>query len=53
MKPYGLTTKIMHFRGKVDHHIHEKNKKIGNWWVEFTKIIKRKERRNNKNYKII
>lgn len=31
MKPYGRI-KNKKFRSKTDHHIHENNRKIKNWW---------------------
>lgn len=42
MKPYGLEKNL---KGsgvwKKDHHIHENNRKVGNWWEDANNILPR------------
>lgn len=40
MKPYGRI-KNKKFPSKTDHHIHENNKKIKNWWEAEDNLVSR------------
>ena len=42
MKPYGQEKKVKgHGSWKLDYHIHEKNRKVGNWWEYLCEPIPR------------
>ena len=43
MKPYGREKKVKGDSGwKKDYHIHEKNRKMKNWWEEICECVSRK-----------
>lgn len=48
MKPYGRTSNVKGFKGKIDYHIHIKNRKIGSWWEDYNGVSKKIERNKNR-----
>ena len=36
MRPYGRVRNTKGFRGKIDHHLHKKNRKVGSWWEDYS-----------------
>lgn len=46
MKPNGRVKNIKGNNSKVDYHIHEKNRKIGNWWEDYDNIVCRTTLKN-------
>ncbi len=40
MQPYGRDRKLK-FKNKIDHHIHEKGRKIKNWWEAILPLTSR------------